>query len=59
MDLYLPADFRQLHDSAPDDWRDASTSRTARNQAHAGAGERNADMIDPNNLCADPLWRVI
>jgi hypothetical protein len=53
MDIYLPADFHELHDSVPDDWRDVSSSRPAR--------ERPADTLrdhDPE-LCADPSWRVI
>jgi len=27
MDIYLPADFHELHDSVADDWRDVSFQR--------------------------------
>ena len=54
MDIYLPADFREIHDAAPDDWRDASSScRSPARMPHA-----DDDVADPAGLCADPLWRV-
>ena len=52
MDTYLPADFHELHDSAADDWRDVSSSRTARERAD---WRRDSDA----ERCADPLWCVI
>jgi len=52
MDIYLPADFHELHDSVADDWRDISS--TARERA-AAAARREADP----ECCADPLWCVI
>lgn len=51
MDLYLPADFHEIHDTAPDDWRDVSSSNTYRN-------ERVQTSHDSPNECADPYWRV-
>ena len=58
MDLYLPADFHELHDAAADDWRDLSTSTvidSERKSARALAGNPPPDAF---NGCADPLWRV-
>jgi hypothetical protein len=57
MDIYLPADFRELHDAAADDWRDLSTTRSER----TATTEPRADSrsIDAINDCADPTWRVI
>jgi len=57
MDIYLPADFLELHAAAPDDWRDASSSAFA--HEHAGAEPVDARECDHSNACADPLWRVI
>jgi hypothetical protein len=50
MDLYLPADFHEIHDAAPDDWRDVSSTSTNR--------ERVQSSPDSPNECADPCWRV-
>jgi hypothetical protein len=58
MDLYLPAEFHELHDVASDDWRDASSSCTR--CEHAGAHDSHAPREPGDqNACADPLWRVI
>ena len=57
MDIYLPADFHQLHHNAPDDWRDVSTA-SRRESLALHDSERCTDLIDPKNRCADPLWRV-
>jgi hypothetical protein len=57
MDIYLPADFHELHDAAADDWRDLSTTRTERTATtEPRADSRSIDAIDD---CADPTWRVI
>ncbi|HEX6832249.1 MAG TPA: hypothetical protein VF132_01840 [Rudaea sp.] len=50
MDVYLPADFREIHDAAPDDWRDLSST--------ARAEPARCDGSESPNDCADPLWRV-
>ena len=57
MDIYLPADFRELHDAAADDWRDLSTTRTER----TATTEPRADLrsIDATSDYADPTWCVI
>jgi hypothetical protein len=57
MDTYLPADFREIHDAAPDDWRDASSSCIARDRT-ATQGTRDDGVTDPTS-CADPFWRVL
>jgi hypothetical protein len=57
MDTYLPADFREIHDAAPDDWRDASSSCIARDRT-ATQGARDDGVTDPTS-CADPFWRVL
>lgn len=57
MDIYLPEDFRQLHASAPDDWRDASSTTTARDRGDLPRYPSD-DIGDRQNRCADPLWRV-
>jgi hypothetical protein len=54
MDIYLPADFHELHDAAPDDWRDVSTTSAT----HEHWQSSNAQMKD-SDACPDPLWRVI
>lgn len=58
MDVYLPADFRELHAAAPDDWRDLSSSCSC---AHDDA--RSVATVAPPGRpdCADPdpLWRVL
>ena len=54
MDLYLPADFHEIHDAAPDDWRDVSSSNVIRERQ---SDERGVCHDSPNE-CADPSWRV-
>jgi hypothetical protein len=56
MDIYLPADFHELHDAASDDWRDVSATRTERTAALDA--QRDSRPVDSVNGCADPLWRV-
>ena len=58
MDIYLPADFYELHDAAPDDWRDISTSSATHERAQASNAQRDTDAIDSPYTCVDPLWRV-
>lgn len=58
MDIYLPADFHELHDSAPDDWRDISTSSATHERWQSSNAQSDAHVKDPG-ACADPLWRVI
>jgi hypothetical protein len=58
MDLYLPAEFHELHDAASDDWRDASSSRTRCERATALDSPAQHEPGD-KEACADPLWRVI
>jgi len=55
MDIYLPADFHELHDSVADDWRDVSSTRTVRERTALAQSRRDDDP----ELCADPLWCVI
>jgi hypothetical protein len=61
MDTYLPADFRELHDAAAEDWRDVSSSswmpRAQPSAVETRGGEGHA--LAPADACADPLWRVI
>lgn len=54
MDIYLPADFHELHDAAPEDWRDISTSTATHERAPAS----NTRRTDPAND-ADPLWQAL
>jgi len=56
MDTYLPADFLELHATAPDDWRDASSTTFAHD---AAAEPVDARACDGASACADPLWQVI
>ena len=56
MDIYLPADFLELHADAPDDWRDASSTPFAHD---ADAEPAQARACAGASGCADPLWRVI
>jgi hypothetical protein len=56
MDIYLPADFHELHDAASEDWRDVSATRTERSAAMDPPCDRSP--LDAVNDCADPLWRV-
>ena len=59
MDIYLPADFHELHDSAPDDWRDISTSSATQQRWQSSNAQSDAHLKDSPDACADPLWRVI
>ena len=52
MDIYLPADFHELHDSVADDWRDVSSTRS---RERAALMRRDDDA----ESCADPYWRAI
>lgn len=56
MDVYLPADFRELRDSAADDWRDLSGGLLPRERTL----ERGVDGAAAERMfgCADPEWRV-
>jgi hypothetical protein len=57
MDIYLPADFHELHDASVDDWRDLSTARSDRT---APIEPRvNLRLADASDHCADPDWRVL
>jgi hypothetical protein len=54
MDTYLPADFHALHDAAPTDWRDISSTcmphahvRTAPS-ALACEARRAENLVDPS-----------
>lgn len=56
MDIYLPADFHQLHDSASADWREASSAWAREYPTSAVAlDDEERERI---NRCADPHWRV-
>ena len=59
MDIYLPADFHELHDAAPDDWRDISTSSATHERSPSSSDHMRAPVADSPNACVDPLWRVI
>ena len=59
MDIYLPADFRVLHDAAPDDWRDISTSSATHERPPTSNGQPNSHRDDSPDTCVDPSWRVI
>jgi hypothetical protein len=58
MDIYLPADFHELHDAAPDDWRDISTSSATHERAPSSEGPCAMHRTDSPNTCVDPLWQV-
>lgn len=58
MDLYLPADFRELHAAARDDWRDASSCGAHRAEPDAPAAARQPGPQRDDD-CVDPLWRAI
>lgn len=55
MDIYLPAEFRELHAAAPDDWRDLPSACTPRDDRT----RRDAQIPDAAGADPDPLWRVI
>ncbi|HZX89798.1 MAG TPA: hypothetical protein VFE67_04075 [Rudaea sp.] len=59
MDIYLPADFHALHDTAPDDWRDISASSATQAPRQSSGEPFDARAKDSPDACADPLWRVI
>ena len=55
MDIYLPADFHELLDAAPEDWREISISSAMHERAPAS----NTRHADPANECADPSWQTL
>ena len=59
MDIYLPADFHELHDTAPDDWRDISTSSATHERSPTSNEHANSPRTNSPETCADPSWRVI
>jgi hypothetical protein len=59
MDIYLPADFHELHDAAPDDWRDISTSFATHERSPSSNGPTASPRADSPDTCVDPSWRVI
>ena len=58
MDTYLPADFHILHDAAPQDWRDVSTTQASRGTTQMQADPR-AIAIDLASRCVDPTWQTL
>jgi len=59
MDLYLPADFHELHDAAAEDWRDLSTSSRLDDERKAARDLARGDRTSAAfNGCADPFWHV-
>jgi hypothetical protein len=58
MDIYLPADFHELHAAAADDWRDISTSRNSNERTALHDPVRDLRPADAMNGCADPSWWV-
>jgi len=59
MDVYLPADFRELHAAAPDDWRDLSSSDSGADAGGSEAASPCAAGARPVCTDPDPLWRVL
>ena len=59
MDIYLPADFHELHDAAPDDWRDISTSSATHERSPSSNAQPDAYRTDSPDTCVDPSWRVL
>ena len=59
MDIYLPADFHELHDAAPDDWRDISTSSATHERPVSSNALTQPTRSDSPDICVDPSWRVI
>jgi len=59
MDIYLPADFHELHDAAPDDWRDISTSSATHERSPSSLEYANLRGMKSPDTCVDPSWRVI
>ena len=54
MEVCLPAEFYQLRDELPVDWRDASARDYVLDRVHAQQ-EHDTDAV---NRCADPDWKV-
>ena len=56
MDLYLPADFRELHGAAADDWRDLPSSCGPHD-----ARDNGVTVVAEHRACEepDPSWRVL
>lgn len=60
MDTYLPADFRELHAAAVEDWRDASSANwMPRAQPTPAEPSTEEYAVNRADACADPLWRVL
>ena len=59
MDIYLPADFHELHDAAPDDWRDISTSSATHERSPSSIEHAKLHATTSPDTCVDPSWRVI
>ena len=59
MDIYLPADFHELHDAAPDDWRDISTSSATHERPPSSIEHANLCGTNSPDTCVDPSWRAI
>jgi hypothetical protein len=59
MDIYLPADFHELHDAAPDDWRDVSNSSATHERSPSSIERANLHGKNSPDTCVDPSWRVI
>ena len=59
MDIYLPADFHELHAAAADDWRDISTSSATHERCQSSNAQADEHVKDSPDACVDPLWRVI
>ncbi len=58
MDIYLPADFRELHAAAAEDWRDISTSCATHERVRSSDAQCRTFKPEAPNACVDPLWRV-
>ena len=60
MDTYLPADFHILHDAAPQDWRDVSTTQSSRSATQTQTdGPAIAVAVDLASRCVDPSWQTL
>jgi hypothetical protein len=55
MDIYLPADFHQLHDDAVTDWRD----QPSRQPAEAAATRAARESARAVECSVDPTWLAI
>jgi hypothetical protein len=58
MDIYLPAEFHELRNAAPDDWRDVYATTASLEKLRMTENPSGASLADSKNSCADPLWRV-